>query len=603
MKTEKFFEAFTELDDDLIENALPKDQDYDIVKPALKINSWKPWVAGAAVAAAAFGVVFAGFKLFGGGKPGFGPAVSSSDTLSGIESNASFDAYDYSHFIADFVVYDTPEELVNAAQIICTGKVTDISFALLDNMTMRERSDDFYDMCSLFTIYEVEVRNGYKNYTDDNKLQFAVRGGLKGYKAEEQAALSEKLGDKAIPVMDHHPEIEIGEDYLFILHWADNGTPTIINNTQTAFPLNDSSYKDDFCHASAYDIINCLHDAHNAEYVKNHHCAAAVYYDNQTKSLDDTHLILLMQSVQEAMAVDCKPELQLQMMISDQTIEEYSQTGYVIDIVFDDVDAPLAGGGEDKKAQTSCHATMLIGKNNKASYITYSYTSIGLDGSTEQEFGGTYFLSRGSIMNLMMVAFDGESFNLGSSQNDGVYAPEMLFDYFYLDNMQWDKTKDFTLPEFDGVTFKWRSDKITAEKNGNETVLFSGMPVWGVYLADLNGDGKREICSTVSMGSGIVDNRILAYDYANGKLYELQDRPTSDYSLTIKDGVLMYVQSMHSVSSVVTNPLTLDAMTEVPSTSWNQTDTTSHHEEDHNAVPITPANSEAHHSEHDETHH
>lgn len=599
-KTEKFFEAFTELDDDLIENAIPKEQDYDIVKPAMKMHSWKPWVAGAAVAAAAVGVAFAGMKLFGSnGKPGFAPG-----TQSEIYSDASVDNYNYAPFLADWRVYDTPEELVNAAQIICAGKVTDISFALLDNMTMRERDDDFYEMGDLFTIYEVEVTNGYKNFTD-NKLRFAVRGGLEGYKAEEQAALTAKLSEKSIPVMEHHPEINIGEEYLFILHWADNGTPTIINNTQTAFPLHDSTYRDEFCHASAGDIINCVNGKLQYEY----NCHAAVHHNNQLVSLDGTHIYLLQKFVQEAIALDCSPEKALNMAISTERIDEYRKDGLAIDIVFDDIDAPLAGGGEDKKAQTFCHATVLIGENNKASYITYSYT---YSGSSEQYYGGCYFLGNISREKLLEIIGDANQ-----NHSDSVYAPECLFDYFYLDNMQWDKTQDFTLPEFDGVTFRWSSDKITAVKNGTETELFSGMPVWSVYFADLNGDGKREICSTVSMGSGIVDNRIRAYDYAHGYLYELEDRPTSDYSLKFVDGTLMYVHSMHSaVSSVVTNPLTIGDMTCHSTTPGvHHGEETSHHEEDP-GPPTYPVTTGTHHDEpehttttttvtthHDETHH
>lgn len=400
--TEKFFEAFTELDDDLIENALPKEQEYDVVKPALKIHSWKPWVAGAAVAAAAFGVVFAGFKLFGGGKPGFAPALSNSDTLSGIESNVSFDDTIMTHFMADWVVYDTPEELVNAAQIICTGKVTDISFALLDNMTMRERSDDFYEMCSLFTIYEVEVTNGYKNFTGDNKLQFAVRGGLEGYKVKEQAALSEKLGDKAISVMDHHPEIEIGEEYLFILHWADNGTPTIINNTQTAFPLSDPSYRDSFSNASVNDILECLgvkcHVGEGDPYAE-----LSITHDGQIISLAEIDHDKLTAAVWDALTTDCLPELQLNTVITEQDIEKYGKNGYAIDLVFNDIDAPLPDGASDKKAQVFWHATVLIGAENESSYISYSYTYISLDGSSEYKSGGTYFLGEKSREALLAV--------------------------------------------------------------------------------------------------------------------------------------------------------------------------------------------------------
>lgn len=151
---------------------------------------------------------------------------------------------------------------------------------------------------------------------------------------------------------------------------------------------------------------------------------------------------------------------------------------------------------------------------------------------------------------------------------NAVYASERLFDYFYSDDMPWEETKEFTLPEFSKVKFKWSSDNIVAVKNKKETGLFWGMPVWGVYLADLNGDGKREICSTVSMGSGMVDERVYAYDYANEKLYVLVARFRSNYRLELVDGVLMYTEYpensiINSGGEEVTKPLTLDIMEEV----------------------------------------
>lgn len=95
----------------------------------------------------------------------------------------------------------------------------------------------------------------------------------------------------------------------------------------------------------------------------------------------------------------------------------------------------------------------------------------------------------------------------------------------------WDKTFDFDMPEFSGVKFFWSSDKVEAAKNGETETLYEGMPVWNVYLCDLNGDGKREICSTISFGSGIVDTRILVFDYENTALYVLEDRGNFDYSI------------------------------------------------------------------------
>lgn len=95
----------------------------------------------------------------------------------------------------------------------------------------------------------------------------------------------------------------------------------------------------------------------------------------------------------------------------------------------------------------------------------------------------------------------------------------------------WNETFEFDMPEFPEVKFFRSSDSVKVEKNGQTAQLYMGMPVWDVYLCDLNGDGKREICSNVSFGSGIVDNRIMVFDYENAEMYELSDRGNFDYSI------------------------------------------------------------------------
>ena len=153
-------------------------------------------------------------------------------------------------------------------------------------------------------------------------------------------------------------------------------------------------------------------------------------------------------------------------------------------------------------------------------------------------------------------------------ENNDNYAPELLFDYFHSNDMPWEETKEFALPEFSDAEFNWNYERIVTVKGGEETQLFWGMPVWGVYLADLNGDGKREICSTVSMGSGMIDERVYAYDLANGRLYTIQDRFNNNYRLELRGGVLMFVKTPErlpgsSGGEEVSEELTLDKMTEV----------------------------------------
>ena len=57
------------------------------------------------------------------------------------------------------------------------------------------------------------------------------------------------------------------------------------------------------------------------------------------------------------------------------------------------------------------------------------------------------------------------------------------------------------------------------------------MPIWGVWFTDLTGDDLPELCATLSMGSGLIDNRVLIYDYAGGASYGLEDRGRYDYAL------------------------------------------------------------------------
>lgn len=115
------------------------------------------------------------------------------------------------------------------------------------------------------------------------------------------------------------------------------------------------------------------------------------------------------------------------------------------------------------------------------------------------------------------------------------FIPDVSHLVNYLDEMSgdmFDTTKAFEIPEFPGVYFVWSAYELRAVKDGAEEVLYGGMPIWDLHLADLNGDGKREICSTVSIGSGIIDNRIIAADYANNEVYQLSDRGNYDYMIS-----------------------------------------------------------------------
>ena len=94
-------------------------------------------------------------------------------------------------------------------------------------------------------------------------------------------------------------------------------------------------------------------------------------------------------------------------------------------------------------------------------------------------------------------------------------------------------------PEFPGVIFQYTSGQVTAIHGSSTTVLVSGMSIWNVYFSDLTGDGKPEVCATVSFGSGLIDTHVVVFDYANGQEYLLWDRGVSEYALHLENGRLI----------------------------------------------------------------
>ena len=109
---------------------------------------------------------------------------------------------------------------------------------------------------------------------------------------------------------------------------------------------------------------------------------------------------------------------------------------------------------------------------------------------------------------------------------------EKWFDYLETpDEMKWDGSLEISLTEFPDVTFRWTYVDMLAVKGSKSTSLYMGMPIWNAYFCDLTGDGLPELCSSISWGSGMIDDRVIIYDYANGVSYELSDRGYFDFTL------------------------------------------------------------------------
>ena len=121
------------------------------------------------------------------------------------------------------------------------------------------------------------------------------------------------------------------------------------------------------------------------------------------------------------------------------------------------------------------------------------------------------------------------------------------------DEMKWDGSLEISLTEFPDVTFRWTSGEMLAVKGSKSTSLYTGMPIWNAYFCDLTGDGLPELCSTISWGSGMIDNRVTIYDYANGVSYELSDRGYFDFTLRFNeaDGYLYVDKRKYNTDELV----------------------------------------------------
>ena len=117
------------------------------------------------------------------------------------------------------------------------------------------------------------------------------------------------------------------------------------------------------------------------------------------------------------------------------------------------------------------------------------------------------------------------------------------FDYLTEpEDMPQEEYLEIRIPQFPDVTFRYSYATMEAVVGGEITHLYRGMPIWNAYFCDLTGDGLPELCSTYSFGSGMIDNRVIIYDYANGASYELSERGVHDFTLWLNDeDGLLYV--------------------------------------------------------------
>lgn len=173
------------------------------------------------------------------------------DSVSSVEKEVR-----YVELSADWPAYDNANALIKAANVVVLGKVTGVSFQILDMKTgfpPTEDSEQRY--CCLHAIYDVEVDTVYKGDAD-GKLQFAIEGGVKEKYLEEQLAAIAGSDKKEIPIMVGMPNIEIGKIYLFVLYQYKDAMPTLVNPKQGVYTIDDPLKRDAYSYVSPKEIIS-----------------------------------------------------------------------------------------------------------------------------------------------------------------------------------------------------------------------------------------------------------------------------------------------------------------------------------------------------------
>ncbi len=138
-----------------------------------------------------------------------------------------------------------------------------------------------------------------------------------------------------------------------------------------------------------------------------------------------------------------------------------------------------------------------------------------------------------------------------SSESSNSNSVIKWFDSLNGDEMVWDGIREYNLDEFPGVTFRWHYGHLEAVTEEETVTLYTGMPIWSVYFYDLTGDSNPELCSTLSFGSGMIDNRIKIYDYTSGASYELSDRGNFDYVLNMQEDSLVVEKRVYMQDELV----------------------------------------------------
>ena len=139
----------------------------------------------------------------------------------------------------DWIGYSTVEKMMQDATNVFEGKLTEISFRVVNFQDVKSGKVYSY----LYTFYDFEVSNSYKGENAEI-VRMGIYGGMEGYKEAEQynamvhgGIYNEKSG---IPVLDGYTHPTIGESYLIVGIDLGNDFLDIVNPRLSIYSANGS---------------------------------------------------------------------------------------------------------------------------------------------------------------------------------------------------------------------------------------------------------------------------------------------------------------------------------------------------------------------------
>ena len=154
----------------------------------------------------------------------------------------------YEYVLVNWPIRKSAQELCENADLVLIGKVTGISFQVMDMSTgappteeakKQYRSESGTNsLFQLVTLYDLDVSATCKGEPMET-TQIYMMGGRQDYRMDEQLDAMREYGIEDFPVFNPEmPKLEIGQTYLLlIMSLSDGSTPTTLNPHQAVYNL------------------------------------------------------------------------------------------------------------------------------------------------------------------------------------------------------------------------------------------------------------------------------------------------------------------------------------------------------------------------------